>query len=76
MNSQNKKDENYPLKLMKYEAEKLGIDFLENYGLRNFFHNGDVFGITTNKEWNSLTISEPFILHTKLHYWFCRICCQ
>lgn len=69
MNSQHQKDETYPLKLMKYEAEKLGIDFLEHYGIRNFFHNGDVFGITTNKEWNSLTNSEQFTLRTKLHYY-------
>lgn len=59
----------YPLRLMKYEAEKLGINFLAHYGVRAFHYNGNVFGITTNDQWNDFTYNKESIYHTKHHYY-------
>ena len=52
----NTRDETYPLKLMKYECEKVGIDFLVHYGFKLFFSDGYSYGITSNKEWQQFQI--------------------
>ena len=59
----------YPLKLMQFEAKKLGLGFIKHYGVRAFFYNGDVFGITTNDKWNNYIHNKEFAYYTKNHYY-------
>ena len=62
------KDDTYPLRLMKHEVMKFGINFIQDYGIRCVFYNGDIYGYTTNNEWNSLTNSENFTDEISNHY--------
>ena len=64
----NTRDETYPLKLMKYECEKVGIDFLVHYGFKLFFSDGYSYGITSNKEWNEFLNKDSFTPNVKEHY--------
>ena len=48
------KDEDYPLRLLKQQCLKRGLDFVCHCGLRALLYNGAFFGLTTLKEWNYL----------------------
>jgi DNA-binding CsgD family transcriptional regulator len=58
----------YPLRLMKHEVMKLGVNFIQDYGIRCVFYNGNIYGKTTNNEWNCLTNSENFTDEISNHY--------
>ena len=65
---QHQKEETYPLRLMRHECTKHGLDFINHYAIRNLLYNGDFFGITTFKEWNTLAEDEMMIERAKDHF--------
>jgi DNA-binding CsgD family transcriptional regulator len=58
-----------PTQILKEETEKEGIDFVIHHGIRNFFYNGDVFGLTTDSKWNSEVEQKKSVSDTRRHYY-------
>ena len=62
------KDEDYPLRLLKQQCLKRGLDFVCHCGLRALLYNGAFFGLTTLKEWNYLVQKQNMANDAKLHF--------
>ena len=68
MTTVNQQEIPLPLRLMKYETEKRGINFIKHYGFRYFFPSGFSYAITTNKSWNNLLEEDWIQSVVKQHY--------
>ena len=64
----NRVHENYPLNMMKHECSKRGLDFIVEFGVKQFLYNGNYFGLTTTERWNNKVKTPEVIYQSKTHY--------
>lgn len=56
------------IEILDQETKKLGVDFIFHYGFREFYPDGTTMGISTNEDWNKITVDTMFKTEMEKHY--------
>lgn len=56
------------IEVFEKETKNLGVDFIYHYGFREFYEDGTTLGVSSNKDWNNVTLDILFKTEMEKHY--------